>query len=164
MRLYIAACCSILVYGSKAWILNKEACKCINGANAFMLSHITGKTKKEEATVETMTFNMFAWIRTRRLRRVGHILRLKNERLIKQTLKVIWDHKQEGDILVDVEEDDWDRLQKLSANRDKWKAKVNKLKTEARRKTKPERKKDSASGATHSKAITRFTFFPKSKM
>ena len=43
---------------------------------------------------------------------------------------------------MDVEEDDWDRLQKLAASRDKWKAKVNKLKTEARRKTKPERKKD----------------------
>ena len=62
---------------------------------------------------------------------------------------------------MDVEAEDWEQLQKLAANRDKWRAKVNKLKTEARRKTKPENKKDSARGAMNSKAITRFTFFPK---
>ena len=39
LRLYISGCCSILVYGSESWVLNDEACRCINGANAYMLSH-----------------------------------------------------------------------------------------------------------------------------
>ena len=58
VRLYIAACCSILVYGSEAWLLNERASRCINGANAYMLSHITDKTKREEATPATSTFNI----------------------------------------------------------------------------------------------------------
>ena len=79
LRLYIAACCSILVYGSESWLLNDEACKCINGANAHMLSHITCKTKKEEVITETTTINIIAWIRACRLRWVGHILRLDDK-------------------------------------------------------------------------------------
>ena len=43
----------------------------------------------------------------RRLRWVGHILHLKHERLIKQTLKIIFDipfdNRQDGDILMDVD-------------------------------------------------------------
>ena len=100
------------MWGSEAWILNEEACRCINGANAHMLSHITGKT--EEATESTTTFNILAWIRARRLSWVGHILRLEDgdrPRLIKQTLRVIFDNRQDGDILMDVEERSWTRLQ-----------------------------------------------------
>ena len=101
IRLYIACCCSIMVWGSEAWVLDDEAKRCINGANAHMLAHITGKTKREEATLGTTTFNILAWIRARRMRWVGHILRLPDERLIKQTLKVIFDNPQDGDILMD---------------------------------------------------------------
>ena len=79
LRLYIACCCSILVWGSEAWTLDAEACRCINGANAYMLSHITGKEKKDEATTTTTTFDIIAWIRVRRLRWVGHILRLHHK-------------------------------------------------------------------------------------
>ena len=91
LRLYIACCCSILVWGSEAWTLDEKACRCINGANAYMLSHITGKSKREEATAKTTTFDILAWIRARRLRWVGHILRLRDRddgkpRLIKETL------------------------------------------------------------------------------
>ena len=129
LRLYIACCCSIMVWGSEAWILDEEARKCINGANAFMLSHITGKTKKEEATQATTTFNIIAWIRARRLRWVGHILRLPDTRLIKQTLKVIFDNQQDGDILMDVEEDDWEQMQRAARMDDKklWRTRVNKI-------------------------------------
>ena len=81
IRIYITACCSILVYGYEAWLLDEEVKRIINGANAFMLSHITGKTKREEATTATTTFNILAWIRSRRLTKwVGHILRLKRNK------------------------------------------------------------------------------------
>ena len=74
MRLYISACCSILVYGSEGWLLNARTCKRINGANAYMLSHFTGKTKHDEATADKTTFNIITWIRTRRLRWVCHVM------------------------------------------------------------------------------------------
>ena len=141
VRLYIAACCSILVYGSEGWRLTKEACKRINGANAYMLSHITGKTKHDEATTATTTFNIIAWIRARRLKWVGHILRLDSGRLIKQTLKVIFDNRQEGDILMDVHETGWEELQKAAEDRDAWRVRVRKIKVEALRKTSIPRRK-----------------------
>ena len=81
-----------------------------------MLSHVTGKTKHEEATAATTTFDIIVWIRARRLKWVGQIMRLddKDKRQIKDTLRVIYDNKQEGDILMDVQELSWDDLQKAA--------------------------------------------------
>ena len=86
------------------------------------------------------------WIRARRLKWVGHILRLKKrrgeERLIKETLKVIYDNRQEGDILMDVPEElSWDQLQKQANDRDLWRARVYVLKQLARRTTAPAKKR-----------------------
>ena len=66
-----------------------------------------------------------AWIRSRRLKWVGHILRLSDKRLVKQTLKVIFDNRQEGDILMDVADDlTWVQLQKQAEDKDEWRRKV----------------------------------------
>ena len=118
------------MWGSETWLLDEAACKCINGTNTYMLSHITCKTKREEATTSTTTFNILAWIRARRLRWVGHILRLPEKRLLKQTLKVIHDNRQDGDILMDVQEDSWDAMEKAAQTDEKkeWRRRVNKLK------------------------------------
>ena len=58
LRFYISTCFSILVYGSEGWLLNEKACRYIHGVNSYILSHITGKTKREEATTATTTFNV----------------------------------------------------------------------------------------------------------
>ena len=55
----------------------------------------------DEVTVETGTFNTITWIRVRRLKWIGHILRLYDSRLIKQPLKAIFDNRV-GDILMNV--------------------------------------------------------------
>ena len=143
IRIYASACCSILAYGSEAWRLNTEACRIINGANAFMLSHITKKSKREEATAATTTFNLLAWIRARRLKWVDHILRLTDNRLLKQTLRVIYDNPQEGDLLMDARDETWDQLvEAASANNKKlWRSRVWRLKQQARRSTAPEKAK-----------------------
>ena len=106
LQLYKSACCSILTYGSEAWVLNDKACKIINGANARMLSHITGRTRHQEASPTTTTFNLTKWIRARRLKWVGHILRAGDDRLIKKALHHIFDHPQTGDILMDTDATD----------------------------------------------------------
>ena len=44
IRLYVATCCPVLAYWSEVWRLDDETCRAINAVNAFMLSHITGKS------------------------------------------------------------------------------------------------------------------------
>ena len=121
---YSYACCSILTYGSEAWILDKKASKLINGANAYMLSHITGRSKHEEASADT-TFAIIPWIRAHRLKWVGHILRLPDSRLISKTLRHIYDNPQHGDILMDIPQaTGWKQLQKIAEDRDAWRTDV----------------------------------------
>ena len=164
IRIYITACCSILVYGSEAWLLDDDARRIINGANAFTLSHITRKTKREEATTATTTFNILAWIRSRRLKWVGHILRLKpnkgkDERLIKQILRVIHDSPLDRDLLMDVKQQPWDQLVKAAADRDKWRADVLRLKNLAKHTTMPEKAKAAQQCRITTKSMTHFKFF-----
>ena len=129
MRLYRSACCSILTYGSEAWTLDPTTCKIINGANAAMVSHITQRSIQEEATTGTRTFDLLRWIRARRLRWVGHILRMRDDRLIKQALHTIYDNRKEGDILMDIPDTkDWQDLQAIASHRKGWRARVHKIK------------------------------------
>ena len=115
MRIYRAACCSMLTYGSEAWTLDETTCKIINGANAAMVAHITQRSVQEEVTDGTKTFDLLRWIRARRLKWVGHILRMPDARLIKQALHTIYDNLKDGDILMDIPRiKDWQELQKVS--------------------------------------------------
>ena len=66
MRLYKSSVCSILTYGSEAWRLTPKVCVALNGANSSMVSKITGRTIREEAS-EGNTFDLVRWIRVRKL-------------------------------------------------------------------------------------------------
>ena len=120
LRLYISLLSSILIYGSEAWLITERVCRKINGVNAYMLSHITGRSIHEEATSISTTFDIITWIRSRRLKWVGHILRLNDEKLIKRTLKHIHDNKQEGDITMDTPNLEWKALQHYTTDRSRW--------------------------------------------
>ena len=165
LRLYISGVCSIFVYGSESWILDEQACKCINGANAYMLSHITGKSKQEEATTATTSFDIIAWIRARRLKWVGHILRIsdKEDRLIKKAIKHIYDNQQPGDILMDLPAHrNWKALQAFAGDRDEWRKLVRRLKEKAKRATQTQKKNKKKNRRTECTNITRsFTFHCK---
>ena len=102
LRIYKTGVCSRLVYGSEGWILDTKACAMLNGANARMISHITNKTVREESSRRTRTFDVVRWIRARRLQWVGHILRMRDTRLVHKAAKYIYDNKKEGDLLMDV--------------------------------------------------------------
>jgi len=52
IRLYKASVCSVLTYGSEAWCINEAVTKKINGADANMMSVITGKTQHQEVTTK----------------------------------------------------------------------------------------------------------------
>ena len=138
IRLYISGCCSILAYDSEAWSLDDKTCKTINGANSYMLSHITDRSRHEESSSKTTTFNLILWIRARRLKWLVHILRLQpnkdgEERLIKQAVRHIHEFRREGDLLMDMDANlTWSELQTIAADRKAWKIRVSKMRARAR--------------------------------
>ena len=101
MRLYISSCCSILTYGSEAWLLDTKVRSTIRCANACMLSHITGRTIQEEANTTTTTFEIIVWIRAHRLQWLGHILCMQADRLVHQAAHHIYENKRAGDMMMD---------------------------------------------------------------
>ena len=139
LRRYVSACCSIMAYGSEAWLLDETTCRILNGANSYMLAHITGNPRKQEASPTTTTFNLIQWIRARRHRWLGHILRMQKDhrtnegRLIKQAIRHIHEFRQQGDMLMDVGTQlSWDELQNAAQDRDEWRKTVQQLQMSAK--------------------------------
>ena len=79
LRLHKSAVCSIMLYGAEAWKLDEQTRRRLNGANVAMVTHITGKTRHEEASADTRTFDIVAWVRARRLSWLGQIICLEDE-------------------------------------------------------------------------------------
>ena len=127
MRLYKSSVCSIMTYGSEAWRLTPKVRAALNGANASMVSIITGNTIREEST-EGKLFDLVKWIRARRLQWLGHILRMPPERKIKQAIFIMFKAPQPGDILMDAPQtDSWRELCTYAWDRDYWKERVRTL-------------------------------------
>ena len=144
LRIYKVGVCSKLTYGCEAWELDDSACRLLNGANSRMLSHITGRSAHEEASDKTRTFDVLAAIRARRMKWVGHILRMSPERLVHKALRHMHSTRpapakrhdiatrnneyvtySRGDLLMDVPANvTWDELIKFAANRHRWRKHV----------------------------------------
>ena len=77
--------------------MNEEAKRYTNGVTAYMLSHITRRTKREEAMHDETTFDIIC--------------------MLKQTLRVIFDNRHDGDLLMGIQEDDCTRLQMQARGR-----------------------------------------------
>ena len=95
----------------------------LNWVNAAMLTHITGKTRHEETSPETRTFDIVSWIRARRLRWLGDIARIpdKEQRMLKTAVKDMYHSPTIGDLCMDAPiKDDWEALQKLAGDKKKW--------------------------------------------
>ena len=128
LRIYCTGVCSKLTYGCEAWKLDEQACAMLNGANSRMVSHITGKSVWEEASRYTRTIDILCRIRARRLRWVGHILRMDTRRLVHRAVKRMSEHRSPGDLLMDVPRKySWAELKQLAANRDYWRNRVKAL-------------------------------------
>ena len=127
MRLYKSSVCSILTYGSEAWRLTPNVCATLNGANSSMVSKITGRTIRDEAT-DGKTFDLLKWIRARKLQWLGHILRMGRERKIKQAIFEMYKAPQQGDMLMDAPRtDSWRELCTYGCDREYWKTRVRAL-------------------------------------
>ena len=92
MKVYKTAICSLLTYGSEAWHLDETISAMINGANARLLSRFTGKDAHTEASARTRSYDLVRAIQVRRLKWLGHIMRMKGPRLVKIAIEA--QHKQ----------------------------------------------------------------------
>ena len=128
MRLYKSSVCSILTYGSEAWRLTPQVCAALNGANSTMVSKITGRSIRDEASADK-TFDLVKWIRARKLQWLGHILRMGQERKIKQAIFEMFKSPREGDMLMDAPKtNSWRELCTYGCDREYWKVRVRSLK------------------------------------
>ena len=125
LRLYKSSVCSVMTYGAEAWRLNDTVSKALNGANSQMLSVISGKSPHEEASATTRTFDLLRWIRARRLQWLGHILRMGDERKLKQAVFELFKAPSQGDLLMDAPKvNSWRELKQFAADRVYWRARV----------------------------------------
>ena len=80
--LYKKAICSVFAHVSEAWNMIPSIQRSVNGFNSRCLHHITGRSYRLEAT--TPSFNLVKSLQRRRLRWLGHILRMPEDRLLRR--------------------------------------------------------------------------------
>ena len=133
MRLYISSVCSILTYGSEAWLMTEEIRRAINGANSRMVSIITGNSPHDEAKDGTRSFDLVRAIRARRLAWLGHILRMAPTRILAQAVGHVYKNRSEGDILTDAPKtQSWEELRAWAKDRKKWRTRVHSVRLGSR--------------------------------
>ena len=82
IRLYRSGAVSELTHCHEVWKLDTACIATLELFNACCLQAMTGRTYREE-TVEP-TFDLIAWLRSLRLRWLGHILRMDEEEPLRQ--------------------------------------------------------------------------------
>ena len=109
LMLYTHAVISILAHGHEAWDLNPKLQVRLNGWNSRCVAIITGRDIRQEAGRAGQTFDLVSHLRVRRLKWVGHVLRMDDPRYPKQALRAAWERRsgaksREGSVLMDVPE------------------------------------------------------------
>ena len=121
VRIYQSAVCSSFTHACEAWDLNKAILKTINGFNSRCLSVITKGDIHELARDPPL--NLVLTIRKRRLRYLGHILRMEPDRLVKRTLIALTKGGSvypEGSLFMDVKDISFADLELLAKDKVRW--------------------------------------------
>ena len=101
----------------------------INGANSKMVTAITGKTIREEATEGSRTFDAVSTIRATRLKWLDCILRMGPGRMVHIAVKKLYASRLEGDLLMDAPAStSWSDLVAQAKKEKSWRAEVRKIK------------------------------------
>ena len=128
LRLYQTAVCSTLTHACEAWDLTDKIKKMINGFNSRCLHVITGKDYRDTAT--NPDIDLVLLIRCRRLRYLGHILRMEEHRLVRRMLAA-YVHGGEtipaGSLLQDCEKFRFEELAIIARDRIRWQQRVKDL-------------------------------------
>ena len=125
LKLYQTSVCSSFTHACEAWDLTDKVRKCINALNSRCLYVITKKDYRETATNPDL--DLLLLIHRRRMRYLGHILRMDKNRLVRQTLAAyVHGGKRvpEGSLLDDCVIKDFDKLAVIARNRKEWRKMV----------------------------------------
>ena len=130
LRLYQSAVCSSFTHACEAWDITDRIRKKINGFNSRCLSTITNKDLRETAV--NPDFDLVLSIRQRRLRYLGHILRMAPDRLVKRTFLAYVGGTEsdppEGSLLMDCDQLTLEELTSKAMNKKGWTKFVNGVK------------------------------------
>ena len=119
LQLYQSGVLSTLCHCHEVWCLTKKVRSMVGGFNAKCLSIITGKSIREERVHPSV--DLVLLLRVRRLRWLGHILRMDSDRILKQALLSLQQPYPEGSLLMDAPpHESWDDLMRMAGceNRD----------------------------------------------
>ena len=84
LELYTASVCSTFTHGCDAWTLKAATLRSVNGFNSRCLHRSTGRSYRDEAM--SPTSNLVQAVCKRRMRWLGHILRMPENRLVRQSV------------------------------------------------------------------------------
>ena len=127
IRLYRLAVCSTFTHACEAWNLTINVCKRINGFNSRCLHIITGAHYRDTATNPIL--DLVLLVRKRRLRFLGHILRMDERRLLRRIFAAYvhgGSRAPEGSLMQDCK-GTIEELTVLARDRKQWQRKVNAL-------------------------------------
>jgi len=99
LSLYRSLVVSVLVYGYEGWILDAAHLRSINGFNSRCLVRITGREYREEA--KDPTFDLCLYLRSQRLRFLGHVLRYDEDSMVRQVIVSRGTAHRKGDLFMD---------------------------------------------------------------
>ena len=136
LRVYAAGVVSVLVYGCECWDMER-ACTAVGAWNARRLAVITGREIREEYLVPS--YDLIGAVRARRLKYVGHILRLEEGRMLRGAIEEEWRNQKDGcrGLLYDTPiVETFDELVQLASDSKLWRGLVEKI-----YKKKPKRKR-----------------------
>ena len=128
IRLYQTAVCSTLTHACEAWNLTDEVKRKINGFNSRCLHVITKKHYSDEA--RNPKYDVLSAICKRRLRFLGHIRRMNQDRLLRQTLFAYLhdvDSRPAGSLLHGCEKVPLEELVARANDRKAWRQFVNRF-------------------------------------
>ena len=121
LRTYQLAVCSTLTHSSEAWSLTGPVMRSVNGFNSRCLHVITGQDYRVTATAPE--YDLLRAIRLRRLRYLGHILRMPESRVVRCALLALTEGGAvypEGSLFMDCQAIDMDQLVALAQQRGAW--------------------------------------------
>ena len=125
LRLYRLCVCSSLTHCCEAWTLNRKVTRTINGFNSTCLHVITGDDYRVTATAPA--YDLVLAVRKRRLRYIGHVLRLPADRMVRRALLVhVMGCRQypAGSLSSDCADVSLPQLVTMASDRAMWRAKV----------------------------------------
>ena len=128
LRIYKSAVCSTLTHACEAWTLTADVRRKINGFNSRCLHVLTGDSYRDTAT--RPAYDLVLAIRRRRLKFLGLVLRMHEDRLVRRSL-LAYVHggngAPDGSLLDDCPVKYMDTLTAMAHDRRGWQRLVSKL-------------------------------------